>query len=159
MLNYLSLFSTQCSFATRMTKGFLRYFLSLSILLLSVYSNLYAYTNQDCICHSSQKTFVRSEHAARISSLHNSQALKLKSTLYGTEAEHCKIVAAEIELEEDESVSLKKALEISDFFTAIFYAQALAYLLNYLKKVLAFCKHFAYTSSHRWYLLFRVFRI
>lgn len=141
-----------------MIKALIKYLLSLSILLLSVYSNLYAHSYQECICHASKKTLLRSERAS-LGSMHTNQTLLLKSTLSSREKETCKIIAAEIEEDKHEWISLKKFLDGSNYFTTLFYALAFGYLGLFLKKCLPSCKHSIYFSSYKWYLLFRVFRI
>jgi hypothetical protein len=141
-----------------MTKASAKYLLSLFILLLSVYGNLYAHTNQECNCYSSKRTLVGSEQAS-FGALHNNQAQFIKATLSVTENENCKIVAAEIEEEKHEWISFKKYLAYSNYFTTVFYALAFGYFCYLLKKRLPSCKHSIYFSSCKWYLRFRVIRI
>ena len=136
----------------------MKYLLSLFILLLSVYSQLYARSYQDCNYHSTKSTFVRSGYAS-FGTAQNSQAQILKSVLYSTEKETCKIVAAEIEEEKHEWISFKKFLDNSNYFTTVFYLLAFAYLCLFLKNRLPSCKHSIYFSSYKWYILFRVIRI
>ena len=141
-----------------MTKALLKHLLCLSILLLSVYGNLYAHTYQEGIIHSSKRAFVRNEHAS-LGTLQNGQTHILKATLSATEQEKFKIVAAEIEEEKHEWISFKKYLENSNYFTTVFYALAFGYICLFFKKRLPSCKYFLYFSSYKWYLLFRAFRI
>jgi len=141
-----------------MTKAALKYFLSLGILLLSVYGNLYAANNKGCYCHSVKSTLVKSEQS-RFSSGQDSPFQHIKATLSGTESESCKIVAAEIEEEKHEWISFKKFLAQSDYFTTLFYALAFGYFGLFLKKSLTSFKHSLYFSTIKWFLLFRVIRI
>ena len=142
-----------------MTKALIKYLLSLFILLLSVYGQLYAYPSQDCICHSSKRTLVRSAHA-NFGTPQKSQSLILKSTLTNTETKTCKIVAAEIDEEEKhEWVSFKKYLENSNYFTSVFNALVFGYFCLFLKKRLPACQDALYFSSYKRYILFRVIRI
>ncbi len=141
-----------------MTKAILKYLLSLGILLLSVYSNLYAHTPQECICHSSKKTLTKSEHTS-FGNVKNSQAHIIKATFSVTENESCKLIAAEVEEEKHEWISFKKYLAYSNYFTSFFYALAFGYFCYLLKKRLPLGKHSLYFSTHKWFLIFRVFRV
>jgi hypothetical protein len=57
-----------------------------------------------------------------------------------------------------ESITFKK-LKSGDYFAAILCACTLSYFSSYLREVLAFRRHFPYISSHKQYLILRVFRI
>ncbi|RDC64956.1 hypothetical protein AHMF7616_03578 [Adhaeribacter pallidiroseus] len=158
MLNYLPLSLTCYSFATRMSRAVLQYLLSLCILLLSVYSQLYASTSQECICHSSKRTLARYAHVS--DGIANGGSSKIiKATLSGTENENCKLIAAEIEEEKHGWVSFKKYLATSNYFTTLLYGLTLSCFGLFLKKRLPSGKHALYFSSYKWYLLFRVIRI
>ena len=139
-----------------MKKLLIRFFLSLCIILLSGYSQLYAHTYQDGIRHSSIKALLKSEHAG-IGKLQNTQALPHKFSSSVTE--NLKLSVAEIEEEDDELVSFKKLLEHSNYFTAVFYALVFGCLGLFLLKRLPAGKHALYFSSFKLYLLFRVIRI
>ena len=141
-----------------MTKALIKYFLSLLILLLCVYSQLYARTYPGGIFPSSKITLLRSENAS-FGIGQNSQAQLLKPVLYGTENQNCKIVATEIEEEKHEWISFKKYLESSNYFTTVFYVLAFGCFCLFFKKRLPSCKRSIYFSSYKWYLLFRVIRI
>ena len=141
-----------------MLKAFIRNFLSLSILLLSVYSNLYAHTFKECICHSSKRTLIKSEHV-RFGDAKSTQTKIIRATLSGTENEKCKLVAAEIEEEKQEWLSFKKFLANSNYFSSLFSALVFGFCCLILQKRLPSCKHSLYFSSYKWYILFRVIRI
>ncbi|PSR54760.1 hypothetical protein AHMF7605_15230 [Adhaeribacter arboris] len=125
---------------------------------MSVYGQLYAHTFQECICHSSKRTLLKSEHAS-FGTVQNSQTKIIKATFSGTENENCKLVASEIEEEKHEWTSLKKFLANSNYFTTLFYTLAFGYSGLFLKNHLPSCKHSIYFSAYKWYLLFRVIRI
>ncbi|KAA5546772.1 hypothetical protein [Adhaeribacter rhizoryzae] len=141
-----------------MTKAALKYFLSLGILLLSVYGNLYAHGNKVCNCHSFKSTLVSAEQS-RFSAGQNTQFQSIKATLSVTESENCKIIAAEIEEEKHEWISFKKYLAQSNYFTTLFYVLAFGYFSLFIKKCLDSFKHALYFSTIKWFLLFRVIRI
>lgn len=141
-----------------MKKLLIRFFLSLCILLLSGYSQLYAHTYQDCICHSSKKILLSPEHAS-FGAVQNNQTLLLKSASSITENENSKLVATAFECEDEESISFKKFLENSNYFTTVFHALVFGFFCLFLKKRLLSSKHSIYFSSYKWYLLFCVFRI
>jgi hypothetical protein len=141
-----------------MTKALIKYFLSLLILLLCVYSQLYARTYQDAISHSSESTLLLRSEPASIATGQNSKALILKSVYYGIENQS-NIVATEIEEEKHEWLSFKKFLECSNYFTTVFYILAFGYFCLFFKKRLPSCKRSIYFSFYKWYLLFRVIRI
>lgn len=64
------------------------------------------------------------------------------------------------EKEDNDQQSLTfKRLRTADYFAAIVCARTLSYFSSYLREVLAFCRHFPYMSSHKQYLILRVFRI
>ncbi len=141
-----------------MLKALLKYLLCLGILLLGVYGYLSAHTYQQSTFFSPVKIFAGVEHGgiAGIQKLHN---FHLKATLLDVANGHDKIAPSETEAEDDEFVTLQNNFESSYFLSAVFYAGALAFLLRYLQQILHTCKQIAFFSYHRWYLLFRVFRI
>ncbi|QNF35146.1 hypothetical protein HUW51_21390 [Adhaeribacter swui] len=141
-----------------MTKALLKYILSLGILLLSVYGNLYARSYQECICHSSQKSVVKSEQTS-LGTTSDFHSLIVKARLFGTESESCKMVASEIEEEKHEWISFKKFLAHNNYFTSLFYILAFGYFALFFKKRLPTCKHSVYFAAYKWFLLFRVIRI
>jgi len=140
-----------------MIRAFLKYLLSLCILLLSVYSHLYAQTYQGFTSYSLLKKLKGSEHAS-IGAVQNDQAFSFKYASPVPEKSF-KVEATDIEEEDYKFISFKKYLESNSYFTAAFYALALAFFFRYIKTSLLFCKHFSYTLSQRRYLLFQVFRI
>ena len=139
-----------------MKKLLIRFFLSLCIILLSGYSQLYAHTYQDGIRHSSIKALLKSEHAG-IGKLQNTQALPHKFSSSVTE--NLKLSVAEIEEEDDEFISFKKLLEHSNYFTAVFYALVFGCLGLFLSKRLSSDKHSFKFPTCKLFLLFRVIRI
>jgi len=141
-----------------MIKAFIKYLLPLCIFLLSGMGQLSAHAQKGSAYYASSKNLKGSAYA-RIGTAQPDLTTSIKSSLFNTKKVKNRLAAAENEREEDELITFKKNAESSDFFTAVFYTQVLEYLFSYQKSFLAFCKQFSYYSSHRWYLLFRVFRI
>jgi len=141
-----------------MIKAYIKHLLSLCILLLSVYSQLYAHTFQDGIRHSSIKNLLKSDHAS-FGIVQNSQTQVLKFVSASKEKENHKIDAAEIEEEDYEYISFKKLLENSNYFATVFYALVFGCLGLFLSQRLLACKHALYFFSYKLFLLFRVIRI
>lgn len=142
-----------------MKKFIIKFFLSLCVLLAGGYGQLYAYGHQqDCICFSPIKAPKKSEEANFCAVRNSPAAFVIQSASSGKEKATYVIDIAEKEAEEYESASSKKYLEISNYFTTRFDAQAAGNLFGDLKS-LPFCKHFSYISSYRCYLVLQVFRI
>lgn len=140
-----------------MIKFLIRFLLSLCILLLSGYSHLHAHAYQELSSYALIKNLKGSEHVS-FRTVQNVQTF-ISSLSPSVTEKSFKVEAAEIEEEENKSVSFKKYLENSNYLTAVFYVLALAYFFRYIKTSLLFCKHFSYTLSQRRYLIFHVFRI
>ena len=137
-----------------MKKLVVRFFLSLCILLLSGYGQLYAHA---CMDHSS------TELDANVGTAQESLAWIKKSTNKpGREKRFFKIYhATEVEEEEDgesESVTLKRNSGGSNYFAAIFSNQTPDYFFGHINEVLPFCKYFSHISYRR-HLILQVFRI
>jgi len=141
-----------------MLKAYTKYLLSLCILLLSVYSQLYAHTYRDGISHSSLKNQINSEQA-RFGTGQNSPVLARKFVLSVTEKESLKIGVAEIEEEDNKLISFKKYLKNSNYFSTVFYALVFGFLGLFLRIHLPSCKHSLNFPSYKLFLLFRVIRI
>jgi hypothetical protein len=141
-----------------MNKAFTKYLLLLCILLLSGCSHLYAQQWESTSSPSNQTTkgFIK---GPSIGSFQNDLALHLKIAAPGAEKDQSQVYSIESESEEDKSGSFRKMVESSIYFTALLYANILAFLLGLLASVLHFCKHFSNFSAHRLYLIFGVFRI
>jgi hypothetical protein len=135
----------------------IKFFLSLYILLLGGYGQVYAKVYQDCVCYSSSKTIDWSEHAS-VDSDQNDQTLITKSGHCITENEEYKLRATDNENEDDDQLSVKKYFEACNYFPSDFYGQLPGYFFSYTIKRLPHCKHFSYFSSDT-YLKLRVLRI
>ncbi|QCR22711.1 hypothetical protein [Pontibacter sp. SGAir0037] len=143
-----------------MKKLLFSFFLTLGILLLSGYSQLYAHALE----YFSPKASSQNLAASGFSSFgtdHYSQALVLLKHLSSVSEKeiHTKIDVAEIEEKDDELTFFKELLESGNYFTALVYTLTLAYFFCFIKTSLLFCKQFSYTLSKRRYLIFQVFRI
>ena len=76
------------------------------------------------------------------------------------EKENSKIRATDNELvEEEESISEKKEIVSSTFFSSVLYAEQLGYLCNNIKKRDLHNKFFVNNLSHKFHIVFCVFRI
>ncbi|MBC3538693.1 hypothetical protein ACFSC6_19800 [Rufibacter sediminis] len=140
-----------------MHKVFLKYLLSLSILLLSGYSPLYAHAPKESLYHASPRNMQKNVQAA-IGAVQKDLSHLITYSSAVAEKAHNDRYLAEAETEEDKPL-LKKTQENSTYLTAVFYAQALAFLLFFLKKNLTYYKDFFSFPAQRLYILFRVFRI
>ncbi|MGK9117098.1 hypothetical protein [Olivibacter jilunii] len=134
-------------------KWLVRFFLSLCLLFLSKHNHLHAYAHQDHIRYSLVKIFERVAYEQ----IGEANELVFKPAPLNEEKVTEKIRATDKE-EEDDSVSSRKYLEISNYFTDFFYALNARYFWRQMKQSLASSEHAPYTSS-RTYLLFRVIRI
>ncbi len=140
-----------------MLKAFFKYLLCLGILLLGVYGYLSAHTYKESTFFSPVRILTGVQHAGIVGIQHSSD-IHLKATKLDVASGHDKISPSETEVEDDKLVSPQQNLG-SSYFLAAVYAGALAFLLRYLQQILHTCKQIAFFSCHRWYLLFRVFRI
>lgn len=144
-----------------MIKTLFKYLLSLWILLLCVCSQLFAHTYQEAAFHAPAKVHEWPAYATYGNSLQE-QTFISKPDSDNSDKHTPKKEAGETcedEVEETESSSSKKRLVSSNYFTAIFYTLAQEYFFSYLKTSLPYCKQFSFTSPHRYYLIFQVFRI
>ena len=143
-----------------MIKALLTYFLSLSILLLSGYSQLSACAHELSTYYSPATNSIKSVPTS-VGAAPHEQALLSKPPSSGTE-KHLTIDTAQVieEKEDDESTHFKKYVASSHYFTTLFHALSYEYFLHYLKTRLSSYKPFSYgSSSESLYLVFRVFRI
>lgn len=142
----------------RMIKIKGRFLLPLCILLLSIYSQVFAHTLEKRAFFSQTENLRASEHAAP-GTLQAEQAFITKPSSTGTERKQV-AEAACIEIEEDESLSSRKHAGVNYYITSIFCAQVLEFFLrSNLNKGFSFSKHFSIISSCRWHLVIQVFRI
>ncbi|GEO05954.1 hypothetical protein AAE02nite_36180 [Adhaeribacter aerolatus] len=141
-----------------MIKAFLKYLLPLCIVLLAFLGQLTAHAPTDSAYLSPVNQLKRSVQAS-LALGQPEYSFLIKATDSDTRKGSKIVATVEKEAEEVESSSAKKFLESSTFFTAVLSGQIFAYLFKSLEKYLAFCKSYSSFSSHRWYLLFRVFRI
>lgn len=139
-------------------KSFLIKFLVSLIILLSGGGQLNAHTEKDTAPYSSIKSLQEAEHVD-LGLEYLKKEYTLKSGVPVTEKQGDKIHATDNEIEEDETSSYKKNLEISKFFTTDSYSQTHEYFCHYTKRRLAIRKRFFYFSSYKWYIIFGVFRI
>jgi len=141
-----------------MKKFIVKFFLTFCIFLAGGYSQLHAYANQDCVCFSPIKVTKKSEEANFCPIQNRPATFIIQSASSNKENPVYRMDMAEKEAEEYESGSSKKYLEVSNYFTTLFDAQATGNLFGDLRG-LPSCKHFSYISSYRCYLVLQVFRI
>lgn len=70
-----------------------------------------------------------------------------------------KFVVNDNEIEEDETISLKKSLEINNYFASQYLTQVSGYIYTYTKNSLPNGKLFFYAPSCQKYIIFRVIRL
>ena len=133
-------------------KPLIRFFLSLSFLLLSGYSHLQAC--QSLVGSTLIKVFKSHEHVS-LSPLQKKLEFSVKSI---RSRSNDKIETQDTEDEDDEQASLKKHLELRGNLTGLLHTKTPGYLCRPTKQRLPFSAHFPYSSYNR-YIVFRVIRI
>jgi hypothetical protein len=141
-----------------MIKAFMKYLLMLCILLSSGYSLLYA-QSPAAGSFSPIQLLQDSFNGESVGTTPYDRAPVFKAVIPDAEKGWSILFSTESEIEEDELAFIKKVLETSSYFTALLYVHLLAFLLGSLACVLRFCKHLSFFSTHRFYLLFGVFRV
>ncbi len=141
-----------------MIKAFKTFLLTLCILLLSGYGQLFAHALEQSTFTSSLKSLNRDELASKgsIQTIHSSSISFPTSGT--TKSKHKQIVTAEYESEENEFFALKKFLQNNDFIAAVLYTFISAFLFRYFGKLLPIGKQLLQFSCKR-YILIQVFRI
>ncbi|MGV3504750.1 MAG: hypothetical protein ACO1O1_13665 [Adhaeribacter sp.] len=138
----------------------LRLFLSLCIVFLSGYSQLYAHGIQG-ISHPSSGKLLQYLEQARFASPQHTQDLSARASLSQLKKAPFKLrTTLEKEEKEDEpTISSFKKYSGSLYFSPLFWVHTLRFLFRFGKAALPFSGHFAYFPSFRRHLLFQVFRI
>jgi hypothetical protein len=134
-----------------MTRLLINFFLSLCFFLLKGHGHLYADTDQDYLYRSLQQ---HSESTVQIKVFDISNHHPLISNAPASGKKKEKIKATEVE--EEESVSARKHLQISHYFCLS--SQQPTSKHSYLKNPLPFCNHFSYSSSDK-FIVHRVIRV
>jgi hypothetical protein len=135
-----------------MIKNAMKYLFSFYILLFIGSSSLFA-NNQDCnnVLNPIEKDF---------SAITNSRFFLNVQTVHSTlEKENVRIRATDNELVEEESISKKRELVSSAFFSSVLYAEQLGYLCSNIKKRNLHNKFFVNNLSHKVNIVFCVFII
>jgi hypothetical protein len=130
----------------------MKYLFSFYILLFIGSSSLFA-NNQDCnnVLNPIEKDF---------SAITNSRFFLNVQTVHSTlEKENVRIRATDNELVEEESISKKRELVSSAFFSSVLYAEQLGYLCSNIKKRNLHNKFFVNNLSHKVNIVFCVFII
>lgn len=139
-----------------MMKLLFRFLIPVFVLLLSGHTQILAHTHGD-------NTAAHLENCETSTNLSDVGYLLSTddSIIYPTPdvRKYYKVVLNDNEIEEDETISLKKSLEINNYFASHFYTQTPGYTSASLKNRLPLSKHFFYTSSCQKYIIFRVIRL
>lgn len=125
-----------------MTRFCINFFLSLCFFLLKGHGHLYADTDQDNLYKSLQQ---HSESTVQIRVFDILSQQPLISNAPSSGAKNEKIKATEVE--EEESFSARKHLQISQYFCLSSQDPTSDY--SYLKNPLPLCNHFSYSSSDK----------
>lgn len=130
------------------------FLLFLCALLLTGRSNPYGNTNQNSVSLSSVQLgkIINQSNPGHIK---NAQTGISKTTTSNDKSEG--VNATETE-DEDELISPRKLLEITNYFVSFFHSQAFDQYNSRFQTGLPFCKHFSYTSSDI-YIVQRVIRV
>lgn len=142
-----------------MKKLLIRFFLLISVLLIGGYGKLYPHAYQNSISHSSVKSTIQKAEYDYFGNFQSDDITTIKSPSSHELKSNEDLHATDNEVEEDETFSFKKYLELSNFFTTVLYAQLLGFFFLLTKKSLLINRHFSYFSSCRKYIVFRVIRI
>ncbi|AKQ46001.1 hypothetical protein TH63_10675 [Rufibacter radiotolerans] len=143
-----------------MSKAFIKYLLSLCILLLGGYGFLYAQSNnQGDSSYIRQNTQGSLTAYSLVGGPHSLRSVARYSAV-GQEKSQIQIYTTESEIEEDEVDNFFNANTAnSQFFIAVLSANLLAILLCSFKRVLHFCKNCLNFSSQKLFLKFGVLQI
>lgn len=141
-----------------MKKFLIRFFLLISVVLIG-YGKLYPNAYHSNLVHSSEKISIQNSEYASLVNFQSDDITTIKSPSAHELKSNEDLHATDNEVEEDESFSLKKYLEASNFFTAVLYAQILGFFFLFTKKRLSPDGLFSYFSSCRKFIVFRVIRI
>lgn len=130
------------------------FLLSLFFLLVRGHDHLHAHSSYDRSSYSPIKIPEKLGQGG-VASVKDGESVIRKENSSG--ADDDLISATELE-DDDELISPRKFVDISNYFITLYYAHASAYLDRSLKNRLPFCKHFPYTSSDK-YIIQRVIRV
>lgn len=129
--------------------------LSLSVVLMSVFSYLFVQANVSGVL---LKSFNQYEQQSSIHSSSDDHAVTIQATHPDSEKELV-IEATETEEEEEAFHHSHKTFTSSVSFTALFYALILSYLISNAENSIAYFKHLSDTAKNRWFIYFSVFRL
>lgn len=139
-----------------MMKLLFKFLIPLYILLLSGHTQVLAHTHADAAttCLENCETSTNLTSVGYLLSTDD-------SIIYPTPdiRKFYKVVLNDNEIEEDETISLKKSIEINNYFASQFYTQIPGYISTYIKSSLPDCKHFLCIPSCGKYIIFRVIRL
>lgn len=138
-----------------MTRLVTTFLLSLFFLFPGEHNHLYAHTDTNLINAVLAKVFEKSVKASLLK-VDNRKTSISKDDASNTETDA--INATELVDDDDDSISSRKYVEITNHNITFFYTQVSGPFCQYLKNRLPVCKHFSYTSSCK-YILYRVIRI
>ncbi|MDG3581252.1 MULTISPECIES: hypothetical protein [Galbibacter] len=139
-------------------KLLLKFFISLCVILISGFGQLYAHSSQDAVAYSSIRSLENFTHTnyCVLQDAHDPNAVSFSP---GLEKRDHKIEITESEVTEEELISFKKDSEIADYLTSLWQLNAYKYAFLNNRKTTFLDKQTSYLSSFRWYIVFRVIRI
>ncbi len=136
-------------------KFLVRFFIALSIFLLTGFGQLHATAHKDASAAVIEKSDNLHKH---IGALVNGQPSIVTSSHY-FQPDTLKFRATDTEVEEDNLPSAKKCLEASKYFTTALFDFSSVQFSHSIKKSLFYTKHFLNFSSYKKYIVFLVIRI
>lgn len=138
-----------------MKKHLIRFFLAFSILLLTLHGQLGVYLHNGIIPNGVLTITETSVHPG-LNTLHNTN----DHTSLSAKHRKSKVnTTTDTEGEEDRLRPFKKITDACNYFTKFFYAEIPGYFCLCCKNILRSSKDIFHFSSHRWYIIFSVFRI
>ncbi|MCJ8167417.1 hypothetical protein MKJ04_21430 [Pontibacter sp. E15-1] len=143
----------------QMIKAVLKYLLPLIILLVSGYRPLSAHAAKESASYASLEKIAEPETITFRASQFEEATVFNTSSSGSAKENHRKLITAEYEIEEDESLSLKAFLDSANYIAAILYAFICGYLFRFLSKYFAHSKYLAHFSAYRWHLNLQVIRV
>lgn len=143
----------------RMTKNSIKYLLSLSILLMGIYSMLNVSLHSEDILYSSLNKNTETQATATQSANYKLDFEIEKCYIHSPKKTKVKAVRINEEKEEDDELpSSKKHSTSATCVVSYFYTKTFGCLINQIQTKVSFYKGFTCVTSCR-YLIFRVFRI
>jgi len=144
-----------------MNRFLIGFVVSLGMLLLHGYSQLYRHTTPDCTCYAPVKEAGKPEIVGCSS---QPSGIRLISSGFALEKHRFDVTEIEEKEEDEDGKDKEHLLERkksgrSKHYAALFGTQTTGYLFQQAGKNVGSCLRFCYIGSNPWYILFRVIRI